>query len=122
MNVCVKYETHCYTPVLLGFSTSCRASCAKAVTLAQMKEIKESSHLPINVTTGKEPPSFKSDIFSYGRLLQDLTVKLKHDTVVKNRLKSFSEQCLSWICEIDKNLMQQTNDCLQNLTNADVLV
>ncbi len=91
-NVLLKSEGLNYKPVLVGFSLACRVDMAKCFTPKQQSEFKDFSHFPPEVKTGKEAVSYSSDIFSFGVLLQHMSIRLVSSAAEK-KLNAISKQC-----------------------------
>lgn len=71
-NICLRYQSQVYEPVLIGFSYFCRADTAKPLTITQQQIFKHAVHLPVEVRNGAAGPSFYSDVYSFEHLCQSM--------------------------------------------------
>jgi len=73
-------------PVLAEFSCACPATKAGYLTAYFQERFAVTKHLPPDVLNGKVLPSFKSDIFSFGKLVSNMANHLGDQTPPKERL------------------------------------
>lgn len=95
-NVCLRAGCHQYESVLVGFSNSCRSDSAKKLTITQQELFKESTHLPYGVKTGKDLPTFRSDVFSYGHVVRGFVLIVPwSENLKENPLYKLTQHCIS---------------------------
>ena len=92
----MKSTTYFSVPVLTDFSFACRVSATKCFTIKQCDLLKGYHHLPKEVNSGKCPPSFQSDVYSYGVILSHICEKHRQCSCsVVRKLERTYKACLS---------------------------
>lgn len=94
-NVCLRYKYDSYSPVLVGFSSACRANSAKSLTIVQQSIWKDALHIPKSVKNGLTPPSFCSDVYAFGHLCRRFVLRnLKDESMKENIFFKLAKECL----------------------------
>ena len=94
-NICLRYKCQFYEPVLVGFSSACRADNSKPLTLNQQERFKDVLHLPRQVKSGHVAPSFASDVYSFGDLCRKFALRhSNHGLMGENEVFKLASECL----------------------------
>lgn len=112
-NICLKYSTSNYAPVIVGFSSSCRVNSSKSLTILQQRKVADTNHLPEPVKNGRNPPSKRSDIFSFGRISQHLSVRSIPST--PESLDIFYIKCLDQDRNVTADFYGYLIDCITTM-------
>ena len=102
-NVCLRRINT--DPVIIGFSCACRMASSKRLTIIQQRQFKDCIHLPDVVRTGRSPPSRSSDIYSFGHLVRQFVLKVRHaQSIDENKIYQLSSKLLRNDGNIDDDL------------------
>ena len=94
-NITIRHMIYFYEPVIVGFAHACRSTGAKPLTIIQQRKFSEYNHLPLDVISGRKPPSVASDVFSFGRLLQQLALRTYKSSDQREIFERICNSCLS---------------------------
>lgn len=110
-NVCLRFNSLMYEPILVGFSCAMRICSSKPLTIYQQERFKEMVHLPIEVRQGLRAPSISSDLYALKILIRKFMAHSKEEhaqDILRGLMNTLSMQ------NPKENLQALVNHCISS--------